>query len=198
LLAADPIAGEIKEMAQCLATHDFLKTVAPDERADWRKRILLLEDHIKNLELSGAWDLTPVDKSTVKRVRTELRSMTDYAPTWVILLVAACIGMGTTVGWKRVVVTVGEKLGRSPLNYAQGASSQMVAMMTIGVADVLGLPVSTTHVLSSGVTGTMVANGVGLKYGTIRSIALAWVLTLPVSVLLSGTLFFLFHFLAGI
>ena len=97
------------------------------------------------------------------------------------------------VGWKRVVVTVGERIGKNPLTYAQGASSQMVAMLTIGVAAVMGLPVSTTHVLSSGVTGTMVANNVGLKYGTLREMAAAWVFTVPVTMLLAGLLFLIFR-----
>ena len=99
------------------------------------------------------------------------------------------------VGWKRVVVTVGERIGTEPLTYAQGASSEVVAMVTIGFADILGLPVSTTHVLSSGVTGTMVANRVGLKYETVRNIALAWVLTFPTTTLLGGLLFVVFRFL---
>lgn len=113
-----------------------------------------------------------------------------------ILLVATAIGCGTMVGWKRVVVTVGEKIGKSPLTYAQGASSELVAMLTIGVAALSGLPVSTTHVLSSGVTGTMVVSKVGVKHKTVRDIALAWLLTFPVSMLLAGTLFVAFHFLA--
>jgi PiT family inorganic phosphate transporter len=96
------------------------------------------------------------------------------------------------VGWKRIVVTVGEKIGKTHLTYGQGASAEMVAMMTIGAADVYGLPVSTTQVLSSGVAGTMVANGSGMQMSTIRSLALAWILTLPVAMCLSGFLFYLF------
>jgi len=196
--SVDPISWELQEMANFLGKHDCMERVTPEERSQLRRKILLLEDHIKNLERSGTWDLASVDKSIIRKVRGQLRSMTDYAPTWVILMVAASIGLGTMVGWKRVVITVGEKIGRRPLNYAQGASSQMVAMVTIGLADVLGLPVSTTHVLSSGVTGTMVANGVGLEYGTLRNIALAWILTLPVTIFLGGTLFLLFHWLAKV
>jgi PiT family inorganic phosphate transporter len=96
------------------------------------------------------------------------------------------------VGWKRIVVTVGEKIGKTHLTYAQGASAELVAMATIGLADAFGLPVSTTHVLSSGVAGTMAANGSGLQLSTIRNIAVAWVLTLPAAMLLSGSLYWLF------
>jgi PiT family inorganic phosphate transporter len=101
--------------------------------------------------------------------------------------------MGTMIGWKRIVVTVGEKIGKDHLTYAQGASAEIVAMVCIGAADGLGLPVSTTHVLSSGVAGTMAANGSGLQWSTVRSLAMAWVLTLPVSIALSGGLFWIFR-----
>ena len=101
-------------------------------------------------------------------------------------MVAIALGLGTMVGWKRIVITVGEKIGKTHLTYAQGASAEVVAMLTIGAADMWGLPVSTTHVLSSGVAGTMAANGSGLQWGTLRNLALAWVLTLPAAMLLSG------------
>ena len=106
--------------------------------------------------------------------------------------VAIALGLGTMVGWKRIVVTVGEKIGKTHLTYAQGASAELVAMATIGLADAFGLPVSTTHVLSSGVAGTMAANGSGLQLSTIRNIAIAWVLTLPAAMILSGSLYWLF------
>lgn len=99
------------------------------------------------------------------------------------------------VGWKRIVVTVGEKIGKQHLTYGQGASAEVVAMLTIGAADMYGLPVSTTHVLSSGVAGTMAANGSGLQWGTVRSLILAWVLTLPVSIALAAGLYWLFRML---
>ena len=103
------------------------------------------------------------------------------------------LGLGTMVGWKRIVVTVGEKIGKTHLTYGQGAAAEIVAMATIGAADGLGLPVSTTHVLSSGIAGTMLANGSGMQWSTLRNIALGWVLTLPAAILLSGTLYFLFR-----
>jgi PiT family inorganic phosphate transporter len=107
--------------------------------------------------------------------------------------VAMALGLGTMVGWKRIVVTVGEKIGKTHLTYAQGAAAEITAMATIGAADWYGLPVSTTHVLSSGVAGTMAANHSGIQWSTIRSLAMAWVLTLPVAMMLSGFLFWSFR-----
>ena len=118
--------------------------------------------------------------------------MTRYIPAWVKFVVAFSLGLGTMVGWKRIVVTVGEKIGKSHLTYAQGASAELVAAATIGAADVFGLPVSTTHVLSSGVAGTMAANGSGLQWSTIRNLLMAWVLTLPCAIMLSATLYVIF------
>ena len=109
------------------------------------------------------------------------------------LPISVALGLGTMVGWKRIVVTVGERIGKTHLTYGQGASAELVAMLTIGAADVYGLPVSTTHVLSSGVAGTMAANGSGLQWRTVRSLALAWILTLPVSIALAGGLFWVFR-----
>ncbi len=117
---------------------------------------------------------------------------TKFIPLWVKVAVAIALGLGTMVGWKRIVRTVGEKIGKSHLTYAQGASAELVAMATIGAADMFGLPVSTTHVLSSGVAGTMAANRSGLQWTTIRNLLMAWVLTLPMAILLSGGLYWLF------
>jgi PiT family inorganic phosphate transporter len=108
------------------------------------------------------------------------------------IAVAIALGLGTMIGWKRIVITVGEKIGKTHLTYGQGASAELVAAATIFGADHFGLPVSTTHVLSSGVAGTMAANGSGLQMATIRNLAMAWVLTLPAAMLLSGALYFLF------
>jgi PiT family inorganic phosphate transporter len=126
-----------------------------------------------------------------------LMQVTEYAPNWVPLGVALALGFGTMIGWKRIVVTVGEKIGKAHLSYAQGACAELTAMATIMSADVLGLPVSTTHVLSSGIAGTMVANQSGIQMRTVRNIAAAWVLTLPVSMVLAGGLFLASEVLAG-
>jgi len=125
----------------------------------------------------------------------ELKQLTDFAPIWVILTISVALGLGTMIGWKRIVVTIGEKIGNEHLSYAQGASSEIVAASTIGISTVLGLPVSTTHVLSSGIAGSMVASGgkSNLNKGTLKNIGLAWVLTLPVSIGLALLLFVFFH-----
>lgn len=128
-------------------------------------------------------------KESVRRYRKELLNSTRYIPAWVKLAVALALGIGTMVGWKRIVVTIGEKIGKNHLTYAQGASAELVAMCTIGAADMLGLPVSTTHVLTSGVAGTMAANRSGLQMGTVRALLTAWILTLPATVLLGAGLF---------
>ncbi|MGH8376763.1 MAG: inorganic phosphate transporter, partial [Pseudomonas sp.] len=124
--------------------------------------------------------------------KQQIDNATRFIPLWVKIAVAIALGLGTMVGWKRIVVTVGEKIGKSHLTYAQGASAELVAMCTIGAADMFGLPVSTTHVLSSGVAGTMVANGSGLQMRTVRNLLMAWVLTLPAAILLSGGLYWMF------
>ena len=132
------------------------------------------------------------DPATAKRFagyKSHLDGLTKYIPLWVKVAVAISLGLGTMIGWKRIVVTVGEKIGKAHLTYAQGASAELVAMCTIGAADVFGLPVSTTHVLSSGVAGTMLANHSGLQTKTLRNLMLAWVLTLPVCIFLGATLF---------
>ena len=129
------------------------------------------------------------DLTNLKSLRSSLDSGTKFIPTWVKVSVALALGLGPMVGWKRIVVTVGEKIGKTHLTYAQGASAEIVAMATIGMADVYGLPVSTTHVLSSGVAGAMAANGSGLQWSTIRNMALAWVLTLPAAMLIAGSLY---------
>jgi PiT family inorganic phosphate transporter len=167
-----------------------------DGRWQVRTKILLIEQGLHKLEGRIVPVLSQEKADLLERLQESrgiLRSAIEYAPTWVVAAVALALGLGTMVGWKRIVVTVGEKIGKTHLTYAQGASAELVAMTTIGLADVLGMPVSTTHVLSSGVAGTMAANRSGLQASTVRSIALAWILTLPVSVVLAAGLFYLFR-----
>jgi PiT family inorganic phosphate transporter len=142
---------------------------------------------------TGTPELAAVERDDLKRFKSSLDNATKFIPTWVKVAVAIALGLGTMIGWKRIVVTVGEKIGKTHLTYAQGASAELVAMATIEAADMWGLPVSTTHVLSSGVAGTMAANGSGLQWGTVRNLLLAWVLTLPISIALSGSLFWIFR-----
>jgi PiT family inorganic phosphate transporter len=131
------------------------------------------------------------DKKVLDTYKGQLDHATKFIPTWVKVAVAIALGLGTMIGWKRIVVTVGERIGKTHLTYAQGASAEIVAMATIGAAEMYGLPVSTTHVLSSGVAGTMVANKSGLQWSTVRNLLMAWVLTLPVSIALSASLYWL-------
>jgi PiT family inorganic phosphate transporter len=131
------------------------------------------------------------DKKVLGSYKKQLDNATKFIPTWVKVAVAIALGLGTMIGWKRIVVTVGERIGKTHLTYAQGASAEIVAMATIGAAELYGLPVSTTHVLSSGVAGTMVANHSGLQWATVRNLLMAWVLTLPVSIALAGSLYWL-------
>ena len=132
------------------------------------------------------------EKDALDRYRQELESSTRFIPNWVKICVALALGLGTMIGWKRIVVTVGERIGKAHLTYGQGAVAEFVAMSTIFAADSLGLPVSTTHILSSGVAGTMAANGSGVQLATLRNIVLAWVLTLPCAIVLSASLYWLF------
>jgi len=134
---------------------------------------------------------TPAEAKSIKAYSDGLTVGTRFIPLWVKVCVALALGLGTMVGWKRIVVTVGEKIGKTHLTYAQGASAELVAAGTIMGAQFIGLPVSTTHILSSGVAGTMAANGSGLQWSTVRSIALAWVITLPAAMTISGVLYFL-------
>jgi PiT family inorganic phosphate transporter len=144
---------------------------------------------------SHAPAFTAEEQTVVKKYRGELDDSTKFIPPWVKVAVAIALGLGTMIGWKRIVVTVGEKIGKDHLTYAQGASAELVAAATIAAADIYGLPVSTTHVLTSGVAGTMAANRSGLQGSTIRNLVMAWVTTLPASIVLSGALFFLFRHL---
>ena len=132
---------------------------------------------------------TSLDAEALASYQKMLKGVTAFIPTWVKVAIALALGLGTMVGWKRIVVTVGEKIGKAHLTYGQGAAAEIVAFGTIEAADMLGLPVSTTHILSSGIAGTMVANGAGVQGPTVRNIILAWVLTLPVCVLLGAALF---------
>lgn len=169
------------------------------ERFEVRKEIMLLDRHLIALTSIPDIKLSEQDKSTLKNELASIREVTDYSPKWVLIMISVSLGLGTMIGWKRIVKTIGEKIGKEHLTYAQGASAEIVAATTIGMSSHFGLPVSTTHVLSSGIAGSMVANR-GLKNlqsDTIRNIVLAWVLTLPVVMTMSAGLFLLFRALSN-
>ena len=166
----------------------------PNERIrNFRNDMYLVSEALRLMQKTGNPHFDAADAAMLKNYKKHIDNATKFIPTWVKVAVALALGMGTMIGWKRIVVTVGEKIGKSHLAYGQGAAAEITAMATIGAADYLGLPVSTTHVLSSGVAGTMAANHSGLQWGTVRNLALAWVLTLPVAMMLSGFLFWAFR-----
>jgi low-affinity inorganic phosphate transporter len=164
-------------------------TMDDAERTKVRRYLLCLDDTAK--KVSKLKELPKREVDDLAKLRKDLTATTEYAPFWVILAVALALGFGTMIGWKRVVLTVGEKIGKQGMTYAQGMSAQITATIAIGLANIYSLPVSTTHVLSSGVAGSMVANKSGLQFGTVRTILTAWVLTLPATIALSAGLFWI-------
>ncbi|MEP6563598.1 MAG: inorganic phosphate transporter, partial [Mesorhizobium sp.] len=158
-----------------------------------RNNIYLIGEALKLIDKKKLLPMAPEDLKAVTTYHKAVDNATKFIPLWVKVAIALALGLGTMVGWKRIVITVGEKIGKSHLTYGQGAAAEMVAMATIASADYLGLPVSTTHVLSSGVAGTMAANGSGLQWATVRNMLMAWVLTLPASISLSFLLFVIFR-----
>jgi PiT family inorganic phosphate transporter len=195
ITALEQMVNDIRNEA---TGYGSLGKVPAEMQANVRNQMYLVSSSFNLLpKAAGAPKLSASDAAVIKNYKGFLDKSTKFIPTWVKVAVALALGLGTMVGWKRIVVTVGEKIGKTHLTYAQGASAELVAMCTILAADTYGLPVSTTHVLSSGVAGTMAANKSGLQMSTIRDIALAWVFTLPAAALLSGVLFFLFNKIAG-
>jgi PiT family inorganic phosphate transporter len=165
------------------------------DRFDIRKSVVKITKNADKLIAGGNLALSLNEIKVLKQELKTTKKLIEYAPSWVIILISVCLGLGTMVGWKRIVKTVGEKIGKQHMSYAQGASAEIVASIGIGLASWKGVPVSTTHMLSSGIAGSMVAKK-GLKNlqkGTIKTIALTWVLTLPVTIILSGGLFLLFR-----
>ena len=193
------LAEKTRDIVNRLNGRNSFAEVPKQDRAALRSDMYLVSESLNKLNRQGK--LTdPQQKEILNDFRSKLRPMTQFIPIWVKVAVAFALGCGTMIGWKRIVVTVGEKIGKTHLSYAQGASAELVAMGTIMAADSFGLPVSTTHVLSSGIAGTMAANGSGLQAKTLRNILLAWILTLPVCVLLgaatfSGALYIVFNVL---
>jgi inorganic phosphate transporter, PiT family len=183
------VTDDLSQIRMTLSDTARMNGLTPQARISLRNLFLRTDDELGQFEKTHAAFLSQADKEALKQLRAHVRGVVDFVVTWVIVAVALALGIGTTVGWKRVVVTVGERIGKTHLSYAQGASAELVAMSTIAAADIFGMPVSTTHVLSSGVAGTMAANLSGLQMRTIRNIALAWLLTVPVTMLLAGVIF---------
>ena len=175
-----------------MALYRELKAVPQDKVRNFRNDMYVVSEALRLMNKSHQPAFSTADSAILANYKKHIDNATKFIPTWVKVAVALALGLGTMIGWKRIVVTVGEKIGKDHLTYAQGAAAEITAMATIGAADWFGLPVSTTHVLSSGVAGTMAANHSGLQMGTVRNLALAWVLTLPASICLAASLFWLF------
>lgn len=189
------LAVLVKEVGDQVQKYSTLNKVPVEAVGNTRNDMYLTSEAIRFMMKDKENDLSKEEVATLNAYKGSLDSATKFIPTWVKIAVAIALGLGTMIGWKRIVITVGEKIGKTHLTYAQGASAELVAAGTIGAADIFGLPVSTTHVLSSGVAGTMAANGSGLQMATIRNLLMAWVLTLPAAICLSAGLYVLFSHL---
>ena len=186
------LAVLVRDISNQVTQYGSLARFPADAVGNTRNDMYLVSEAIRFLMKDKESELSGEEIATLNSYKGSLDSATKFIPSWVKIAVAIALGLGTMIGWKRIVVTVGEKIGKTHLTYAQGACAEITAAATIAAADGYGLPVSTTHVLSSGIAGTMAANGSGLQWSTIRNIALAWVLTLPAAMIISGTLYLLF------
>jgi PiT family inorganic phosphate transporter len=189
------LAVLVKQISDQVKQYGSFDKLPNEVVGNTRNDMYLASEAIRLLLKDKEAELSPVEVTTLTGYKKALDTGTKFIPTWVKVAVAIALGLGTMIGWRRIVVTVGEKIGKEHLSYGQGASAEITAMGLIMAADGYGLPVSTTHVLSSGVAGTMAANGSGLQLTTIKNMALAWVTTLPAAIVLSGSLFALFRYL---
>ncbi|HLJ22004.1 MAG TPA: inorganic phosphate transporter [Stellaceae bacterium] len=183
----------IADISKQIDEYGALSRVPAEKTPNVRNDMYLASEMLARIGKSSEPKLEPAALADLKAYKGEIDEATKFIPTWVKVAVAIALGMGTMVGWKRIVVTVGEKIGKSHLTYGQGASAEIIAMATIGAADAWGWPVSTTHVLSSGVAGTMAANRSGLQWSTLANMGMAWVMTLPAAIALSACLFWIFR-----
>ena len=186
------LAVLIQDIDKQVKQYGSLSKIPAEAVGNTRNDMYLASEALRYLMKDKDNELSKDEVGTLNAYKQSLDAATKFIPTWVKVAVAIALGLGTMIGWKRIVITVGEKIGKTHLTYGQGAAAELVAVGTIAAADMYGLPVSTTHVLSSGVAGTMAANGSGLQLSTIRNIALAWVLTLPTAMMLSGGLYIFF------
>jgi inorganic phosphate transporter, PiT family len=186
------LAVLVEDIGKQVAQYGSFSKVPSDLVGNTRNDMYLVSEALRFLMKDKEAELSADQVSTLNAYKGSLDSATKFIPYWVKIAVAIALGLGTMIGWKRIVVTVGEKIGKTHLTYAQGACAEITAALTIAAADGYGLPVSTTHVLSSGIAGSMAANGSGLQWSTIRNIAMAWILTLPIAMILSGVLYLIF------
>jgi len=183
----------VSDIGNETALYKEMKNIPNNQVRNFRNDMYLCSEAMRLMQKNHQPTFTASDNAILANYKKHIDHSTRFIPLWVKVAAAMALGLGTMVGWKRIVITVGEKIGKSHLTYAQGAVAEITAMATIGAADGFGLPVSTTHVLSSGIAGTMAANHSGIQWSTVRNLAMAWVLTLPVAMCLSGSLFWLFR-----
>jgi PiT family inorganic phosphate transporter len=183
----------VEDLNHEVALYKVFKSVPAQDQTNVRNDMYVASEAIRLMQKNNNPEFTADENAALSNYKSKVDKATKFIPDWVKVAVALALGLGTMVGWKRIVVTVGEKIGKDHLTYAHGAAAGLVAMGTIYAADNFGLPVSTTHILSSGVAGTMVANGSGLHFSTVRNILAGWFLTLPAAALLSGLLYWLFR-----
>ncbi len=186
----------VEDLNHEVALYKVFKSVPAQDQTNVRNDMYVASEAIRLMQKSHNPAFTAEEDAALSNYKAKVDKSTKFIPDWVKVAVALALGLGTMVGWRRVVVTVGEKIGKDHLTYAQGASASLVTMATIFAANIFGQPVSTTHILSSGVAGTMAANNSGLHLSTIRNIAAGWVFTLPAAGLLSGLLYSLFRFIS--
>lgn len=195
------VKSDINEIRNTIISSDISSEIDESKRFQVRSDIIIISRTLDNLiadeNIRKTLSLSNQNINHLKDNTNELKSFTEFAPGWVILLISLSLGLGTMIGWKRIVTTIGEKIGKTPMTYAQGTSSGLMATSTILMASVFGMPVSTTHILSSGVAGTMASEGgvKNLQASTLKTIAIAWVITIPVTVALSCALFLLFRWM---
>jgi PiT family inorganic phosphate transporter len=182
----------IQDISKQVAEYGSLARIPAAAVGNTRNDMYLASEALRFLVKDKENDLSKDEVAKLSAYKRSLDNATKFIPLWVKVAVAIALGLGTMVGWKRIVITVGEKIGKAHMTYGQGACAEVVAAGTIAAADMYGLPVSTTHVLSSGVAGTMAANGSGLQWATVRNLLMAWVLTLPAAITLSASLYVLF------
>jgi PiT family inorganic phosphate transporter len=186
----------VEDLDHEVALYKEFKAVPPSEQANVRNDMYVASEALRLMIKAKNPAFDSGEQAALINYKSKVDNATKFIPTWVKVAVALALGLGTMVGWKRIVVTVGERIGKQHLSYGQGASAELVAVATIFAADRWGLPVSTTHILSSGVAGTMAANGNGVRFATVRNIAAGWIFTLPAAAFLSGSLYWLFRHIA--
>jgi PiT family inorganic phosphate transporter len=185
------LATLVRTVGEEFKQYGSIAKMPPSLVSETRNNMYLVSESLRLLMRDRSSELSAVDIAKLRDYQRALDQATKFIPLWVKIVVAIVLGAGTMIGWKRIVVTVGERIGKARLSVAQGACAEITAAATIAFADGLGLPVSTTHVLSSGIAGTMTASGAGLQWRMVRNILLAWVFTLPAAMFLSGGLYWI-------